>query len=208
MWSSSPGDRESGPQSHEGTRHRQRGPPGKEPRQPGVTSAATAATIATVDPDSRCRQQTQGHLPINVDRQEAALTDPGEVRRLAAGRRSAPGSGIPPVRDPGDPNRGEEERGSGAYRPRGRRAGPRKGRERGRTRLGRSRTLTLLLGSGTARSREGRMLGLFPFVGAFASAPGQLSSNRHLETSRPATIPTSLPIPVGPRSQRFPAQER
>lgn len=67
--------------------------------------------------------------------------------------------------------------------------------------------LTLLLGSGAARSPEGRILGRFPFGGAFTSAPGQLSSNRHLETSRPATIPTSLPLPVGPRSRRFLALE-
>lgn len=49
------------------------------------------------------------------------------------------------------------------------------------------------------------MLGLFHFLRAFTSSPGQLSSNRHLETSRPSTIATSLPIPVGPRSQHFSA---
>lgn len=70
--------------------------PGRSPLPPAVTAATTAATIATVDPDSRCRHPAQGHLPINVDRPEAALTHPGEVRRFTAGRRSAPGDPASP----------------------------------------------------------------------------------------------------------------
>lgn len=50
------------------------------------------------------------------------------------------------------------------------------------------------------------MLGLVHLLRAFTSAPGQLPSNRHLETSRPSTIATSLPLPAGPRSQHFSAR--
>lgn len=72
--------------------------PAKEP-----TAFATAETIATVDP--RLEVAASLRQPTG-QRQEAALTDPGEHSRLTAGRSAAQRD--PLVRDWGDPNRGEE----------------------------------------------------------------------------------------------------
>lgn len=97
---------------------------GRSPDPPRkATAAATAETIATVDPDSRYKKTSNLKQPVNEHRQEAALTDSGE-EQLNWWKPHRPRLQDPPVRDPGHPKREEEEPGRGAWRPRGNRAGP------------------------------------------------------------------------------------
>lgn len=145
-------DRQTGPQNGGETKFNRRGCRGTEPSSPReATAAATAETIATVDPDSRDKTSNLKQ-PVDAHRREAAPTDSGE-RLLRRWKPHHPWLQDPPAPDPGDPDRGEEERGRGAWCPRGNRAGPEKGRERGRNGVEQSCTLTLLLGSWGCRRR-------------------------------------------------------
>lgn len=165
-----------------GQHTRRRAPPGPQPRsQPQLP----AGTIATVDTDSSGRTSTQA---AGRCAQEAAITGRDGRTPRHAGPAPGPSSSQLPRPRPG----GGRARLPGPVSPRR----PRRPRRVAGDGALRPRTLTRLRGSRIGEVGERAVPAYFLRSGPSPLPLGQPPRPRHLETSRPSAILTSLPVPA------------